>query len=634
VTADLATIDAGVETSGMSIALERLITGLADDQIASVLIDEQIMTSKALSDAQRVLSGSVAPTTLLAVLLRGAVISEQIALPAIARRLHAPLWSRGQLHAAYPRLMEGCEALGLSASWCKDQRVAFLHHAAEQLPTAVAADAAPSTARLPWTVILAGSPSPLLVEYLTELSFRYGGAVEGALAAPSDFLSCMEPAADLGTRVGGSLDLQHLRELAEEGPVIELVNSAMSRAVTLRASDLHLEPDSQGFVARVRVDGTMRELERYTSIPYEAVVCRVKILASMDIAERRLPQDGRLDARVNGISFDVRVSVIPMVRGESVVLRLLRQERAPTQLADLGMGESDAQLLQRWLAMPNGLILVTGPTGSGKSTSLYTAIDLLGKKTDKIVTVEDPVEYKLPGISQIQVNADIGLDFPQALRSILRHDPDVILIGEIRDGITAQIATQAALTGHLVLSTLHTNTAAGAVTRLLDMGVDSYLLADSLKGVMAQRLVRRLCPDCKQAADECPAPLRERLDRLHINLAAARPMRPVGCEKCSQSGYFGRVGIYDLIAFDSSMSQLIRPGVTAHDLETSAHHLKQSVPWADGWRKAAAGETTVEEIVGNTSELLQSPEVSTNLSIAMLPKLLPKLESPMKPENR
>jgi len=616
VIADYATTVTGDETAEPIVALDRLIIGLTDDRIASILLDEQILTSKALGDAGQVLSGSAVPTTLLAVLLRGAVISEQVALPAIARRLQAPLWSRGHLHAAHSRLMEGCAALGLSAAWCKDQRVAFLRHAAEQSPATPPESGTMSLARPLWAVILAGSPSPLLVEYLTEMNFRFRGAVEGALAAPSDFLSCMEPAANLGTRVGGNLDLQHLRELAEEGPVIELVNSAMSRAVTLRASDLHLEPDTQGFVARVRVDGTMRELERYTSIPYEAVVCRVKILASMDIAERRLPQDGRLDARVNGISFDVRVSVIPMVRGESVVLRLLRQERAPTRLADLGMGEDDAQLLQRWLAMPNGLILVTGPTGSGKSTTLYTAIDLLGKKTDKIVTVEDPVEYKLPGISQIQVNADIGLDFPQALRSILRHDPDVILIGEIRDGITAQIATQAALTGHLVLSTLHTNTAAGAVTRLLDMGVDSYLLADSLKGVMAQRLVRRLCPDCKQDAGECPAPLRERLDRLHIDPATARPMRPVGCDKCSQSGYLGRVGIYDLIAVDTSMSQLIRPGVTARDLEASAHNLKQSVPWADGWRKAAAGETTVEEIVGNTSELLQAPDAAADRDAA------------------
>jgi len=589
-----------------STGLPQLLAGLSDEHLESILLDEGVVTEPVLAKARQVLEASASATTLLGVLLRGAVVPEQIALAAVARRLGAPLWSREQLHAAYPRLVQGCAALGLNESWCKEQRVAFLADPPSPESGASSNPGQAPAATAQWIVILAGSPSPLLVEYLTELSFRLGPAVSGALAAPTDYASCMEQAASQDTRIGGNLDLQHLKELAEEGPVIELVNSVLSRAVTLRASDLHLEPDEQGFVARVRVDGTMRELERYTSIPYEAVVCRVKILASMDIAERRLPQDGRLDARVNGISFDVRVSVIPMVRGESVVLRLLRQERAPTSLEDLGMSGQDSALLKRWLALPNGLILVTGPTGSGKSTTLYTAIDLLGKKTDKIVTVEDPVEYKLPSVSQIQVNADIGLDFPQALRSILRHDPDVILIGEIRDGITAQIATQAALTGHLVLSTLHTNTAAGAVTRLLDMGVDTYLLADSLKGVMAQRLVRRLCPACKQAAVLCPAPLSARFRRLGIEPAQATPMRPVGCAQCSGSGYLGRIGIYDLIAFDAAMSQLIRPGVTARELEAAAHERLNSVPWADGWRKAAAGETTAEEIVGNTSELLQS----------------------------
>jgi general secretion pathway protein E len=421
------------------------------------------------------------------------------------------------------------------------------------------------------------------------------------LVATSDFLACHEQSAQADTHFGSGLDLQHLKELAEEGPVIELVNSVLSRAVSLRASDVHLEPAEKGFDVRLRVDGSMVELEHYASIPYEAVVCRVKILSVMDIAERRLPQDGRLDARVNGINFDVRVSVIPTARGESVVLRLLRQERMPQSLHDLGMADADAQLLERWLRLPNGLVLVTGPTGSGKSTTLYTTIDLLGRRTDKIVTVEDPVEYKLSGISQIQVNAEIGLDFAQALRSILRHDPDVILVGEIRDGTTAQIATQAALTGHLVLSTLHTNTAAGAVTRLLDMGVDSFLLADSLKGVMAQRLVRRLCPHCAVPQDNVADAVSQRLQRAGV--AQPKVMQAAGCPSCNQTGFLGRIGIYDLIAFDNALAARIKPGITARDIEQAFHESQQSMAWADGWRKVGAGLTTVEEIIGNTTEV-------------------------------
>jgi len=576
-----------------------LLEGLDDSSVAHLLLEEGGLSEQALHNARQVQATASTATTLLAVLLRTAAVPEQPTLALLAQHLQVPLWGRERLRALAGRVQSGGTTLGLSTGWCRDQRVAFVAGASQS------SNPNPNPIE-PWTLILAGAPSDLLRELLTQLVRRWPNAWTTALVTPSDFLAALDPADASDTQFGGELDLKHLKELAEEGPIIELVNSMLSRAVSLRASDVHLEPLEQGFVVRLRVDGRMRELERFNAVPYEAVVCRVKILSAMDIAERRLPQDGRLDARVNGISFDVRVSVIPMVRGESVVLRLLRQERMPSSLNDLGMSTQESQVLQRWLTLPNGLILVTGPTGSGKSTTLYTAIDLLGKKTDKIVTVEDPVEYKLPGVSQIQVNSEIGLDFPQALRSILRHDPDVILVGEIRDGLTAQIATQAALTGHLVLSTLHTNTAAGAVTRLLDMGVDAYLLADSLKGVMAQRLVRRLCPACKQPAADLPAALQARLGHVGVTPDLVRPMRAVGCEQCANSGFLGRVGIHDPISFDDTLARLIRPGVTASEIEQFAHQQRNTVPWTDGWRKVASGETTADEILANTSEAMST----------------------------
>ena len=557
---------------------------LNDAPVQQCLQQQGLLSATALQDVLRIQQAATQPASLLTLLLRSGAVAEHGAFAALAQHAGLPLLGRDQLRDGFAASLQTTEALGLTPTWCKDQKIAFV-------PTPDGA----------WSVVLAGTPSPVLRELLGQLQVQHRFAPAYALVQPTDFLACHEQSTQPETRFGGGLDLQHLKELAEEGPVIELVNSVLSRAVSLRASDVHLEPLEGGFDVRLRVDGSMVELERYTSIPYEAVVCRVKILSVMDIAERRLPQDGRLDARVNGINFDVRVSVIPTARGESVVMRLLRQERVPQSLADLGLADADAHLLERWLRLPNGLVLVTGPTGSGKSTTLYTTIDLLGRRTDKIITVEDPVEYKLDGVSQIQINTEIGMDFANALRSILRHDPDVILVGEIRDAATAQIATQAALTGHLVLSTLHTNTAAGAVTRLLDMGVDSFLLADSLKGVMAQRLVRKLCTACAQPLTDTPTEVTAKL--LRAGVSAPRLMRAVGCPKCNQTGFQGRLGIYDLIAFDNALASTIKPGITARDIEQAFHAGTRSMPWSDGWRKAGAGLTTIEEILGNTSEV-------------------------------
>ncbi len=400
---------------------------------------------------------------------------------------------------------------------------------------------------------------------------------------------------DGGTLVGGD-DLRALRELAEEGPTIELVNSVLSQAVTRRASDLHFEPEEAEFVVRARVDGDMLEQARFGRDRFDAVACRLKILASLDIAERRLPQDGRISARVNGESFDVRVSILPGALGESIVLRLLRQERKPTGLQDLGMTPTHAAMFEAWGRLPNGIVLVTGPTGSGKSTTLYTALELANDRSKKIITVEDPVEYKIRGITQLQVNADIGFTFAAALRSILRHDPDTILLGEIRDEETARIAIQSALTGHLVLSTLHTNSAIGAVTRLIDMGIEPFLIAASIRGLMAQRLVRHLCEHCAvpdTAPDEALSALLERL-----NLAAsARPRKAVGCAHCAGTGYFGRKAVYDLIEVTPELSHRIAAGDSEAQLLAAMGRSEANGLLASGVAMVAQGHTTLGEVL-------------------------------------
>ena len=400
-------------------------------------------------------------------------------------------------------------------------------------------------------------------------------------------------------------DIAHLRELAEEGPIVELVNSLLSQSVTHRASDIHIEPGEYGFVARVRVDGIMRNLQTFSADRFDATVCRIKILSQLDIAERRLPQDGRMTARIHGETFDVRVSILPGSNGESVVMRLLRQDRPNYNLGDLGMLHDHATLFNEWIEKPNGIILVTGPTGSGKTTTLYTALDLGNNGLKKIITIEDPVEYKLHGITQLQVNADIGYTFASALRSILRHDPDVILIGEIRDQETAAIAVQSALTGHLVFSTLHTNSAAGAISRLSDMGIEKFLLASSLRGIMAQRLVRRLCPHCSRPASTQQASQQAILQEMHTiwqktnqNQDQKIELRePVGCEKCLHSGYLGRIAVYEMFDVDDALrheilNQTSETKIIEHLRARNIRSMTQ-----DGYLKACSGITTLAEVI-------------------------------------
>ncbi|MDH4416566.1 MAG: ATPase, T2SS/T4P/T4SS family [Acidovorax sp.] len=395
--------------------------------------------------------------------------------------------------------------------------------------------------------------------------------------------------------------VEHLKDLASEAPVIRLVNSIIGRVIDLRASDIHLEPFDDGLHVRYRVDGVIHSGELVPPRLSAAVSSRVKLLAHLDIAERRLPQDGRIKTRVKGRELDLRVSTVPTVHGESVVMRVLDRASVRLELEKMGFEADTLARFNALLAKPHGILLVTGPTGSGKTTTLYAALAKIDATEQKIITVEDPVEYQLDGINQIQVHAQINLTFANALRSILRQDPDIIMIGEMRDGETAQIAVQSALTGHLVLSTLHTNTAAGAVIRMQDMGVERYLITSAVNGVLAQRLVRTLCTHCREPYQ----PDEEILQRTGLG-RFTRPgqvvYRAVGCVQCRQSGYRGRTGIHELLALDERMRRAIIEGRDASALNTIAAQAGMLSLYEDGLRKVASGLTTLDELARVTQD--------------------------------
>ena len=395
--------------------------------------------------------------------------------------------------------------------------------------------------------------------------------------------------------------VEHLKDMASEAPVIRMVNQIIGRVTDLRASDIHLEPFDDGLHVRYRVDGVIYTSEVVSPQHSAAVNSRVKLMAHLDIAERRLPQDGRIKTRVKGRELDLRVSTVPTVHGESVVMRVLDRSSVRYSLEAMGFAEDNLARFNLLLARPHGILLITGPTGSGKTTTLYTALSKLDASAHKIITVEEPVEYQLEGINQIQVHQQIGLSFASALRSILRQDPDIIMIGEMRDGETAQIAVQSALTGHLVLSTLHTNTAAGAIVRLQDMGIESYLITSSVNGVLSQRLVRRLCDHCKQPYQPEPS-VRVSSGLQRMGLEAPQLYKGVGCEQCRQTGYAGRCGIHELLVLDDNMRRGILDGLDAASLHTKAAAAGMHTLYEDGLRKVAAGITSLEELLRVTED--------------------------------
>lgn len=392
-----------------------------------------------------------------------------------------------------------------------------------------------------------------------------------------------------------------LRKLAEDAPVVELVNGMMARATDTRASDVHVEPEEFGFMVRYRIDGRLHAAEQYPRERFDAVVSRIKLISGLDIAERRLPQDGRFSIRTAGVDTDVRVSVIPGVLGESLVLRLLPNTQSTRfDLNNVGIEADHLALYRHWMAQPDGIVLVTGPTGSGKSTTLYATLVACDTAHERVLTVEDPVEYQIPGVTQFQVHPDIGFTFPAALRSILRHDPDTIMIGEIRDVETARIAVQASLTGHRVFSTLHTNDSATAFLRLADMGVEPFLVGATVRGVVAQRLVRRLCAHCATPwphVERLPTELVQALARFGRDLDGANFKQPVGCEHCSHTGYRGRIAIYELMsANDQLRAALNHPSPSLASLMDSIGPEFRNLR-DDGLIKAYRGVTSLEEVL-------------------------------------
>ena len=401
---------------------------------------------------------------------------------------------------------------------------------------------------------------------------------------------------------GGNEDLQQLKELASEAPIIRLVSLIISHALQARASDIHIEPFENRLIVRYRVDGVMHEVESPPRRFSAAVISRIKIMASLDIAERRLPQDGRIKLRLQGKEIDLRVSTVPTMHGESVVMRILDKSGTTLDFATLGFDAVGLERFSQVLSQPHGIVLVTGPTGSGKTTTLYTALDKLNKPDIKILTVEDPVEYQMEGINQIQVKPQIGLTFANALRSIVRQDPDVIMIGEIRDLETAQIAVQSALTGHMVLSTLHTNDAASTINRLLDMGMDDYLLTSTVNGILAQRLVRTLCSQCRQAYPALPEVVEEMQLQRYTAASPVTLYRPVGCEECGGTGYSGRVSIVELLVMTDTIRGMIMRHVTSGEVRQQAIVDGMQTMYENGLSKAVAGVTTIEEVLRVTRE--------------------------------
>src|SRR3990167_504203 len=418
----------------------------------------------------------------------------------------------------------------------------------------------------------------------------------------TDSTTAMQMAEDLGESLNLS-DLMHelpkaedLLEKQDDAPIIRLLNALLSEAIKEAASDVHIETFEDHVTIRFRLDGVLREVLEPPRILAPLIISRIKVMARLDIAEKRLPQDGRITLKIGGRAVDVRVSTMPTNHGERAVLRLLDKQSARLDLAELGMPADTLKLLRQLILKPHGIILVTGPTGSGKTTTLYAALTVLNDKKRNILTVEDPIEYDLVGIGQTQVNTKINMTFARGLRAILRQDPDVVMIGEIRDLETAQIAIQSSLTGHLVLSTLHTNSAIGAITRLDDMGVEPFLLAYSLTGVLAQRLIRLLCRHCKESR---AATARE----MELLLVEEQSViyHPVGCAHCRHTGYAGRSGVYELIAMDEALATMIHDRVSEQHMRKYARSLFVSIR-QDGCRRVLLGDTSLEEVLRVTGE--------------------------------
>ena len=556
-----------------------------DDELGRLLVERGRLDNAGLGRAQRVREAS--HDRLHALLPKLGLVSERDVAEALAQLLDLPLASE----ADYPDLpLHGDR---VSVNFLKEARILPLADTADGLTVAMADPLDRYTIGamqlfagkpvLPWVGV------PADIEAALERMFGRSGTIG----------EIVHSAGDQG-EIGAEDDVQRLRDLASEAPVVRIVNRLISKAVESRASDIHIEPLEQNLRVRYRVDGVLREVETPPVQLRAAMISRIKIMARLNIAERRLPQDGRIKLAVRGKDIDLRVATIPTMYGEAVVLRILDRGSVALDFTPLGFENRALSNYREALVRPNGIILVTGPTGSGKTTTLYTSLIELNTPDRKVLAVEDPIEYQLDGVNQVQIKPQIGLSFAHVLRSMLRHDPDVIMVGEIRDLETAQIAIQAALTGHLVLSTLHTNNAASTLTRLLDMGVEDYLMTSTLNAIVAQRLVRRLCRDCFEPY----RPLPEMLEQLGLEGREDITFwRPVGCPRCNDTGYYGRISINEVLVMSDPIRKQILHHAEATELQRVALGAGMRPMFQDGIEKAAAGVTTIEEVLRVTREV-------------------------------
>ncbi len=471
----------------------------------------------------------------------------------------------------------------------------------ERLPARFLRQARVFPLRMDGGALVLATADPLDFETLAAVRAATGLRVRAEIAPESEIADALEryygeeeaEAAAVGEDAETAAELEQLRDMASEAPVIRLVNAMIAQAVEKRASDIHIEPFEKEVKVRFRIDGVLQEQEPPPRELKAAVISRLKLMAKMNIAERRLPQDGRIKMKTLGREVDLRVSTLPTLYGESLVMRLLDRSAGDFyDLRNLGFDEHMLARMEHFTQLPHGIFLVTGPTGSGKSTTLYSALKRINQSDKKIITIEDPVEYQMDGINQIHVNPQIGLTFAAGLRHIVRQDPDVIMVGEIRDYETAEVAIRAALTGHFVYSTLHTNDAPSAITRLTDMGVENYLICSSLVAVLAQRLVRVICPGCKERDGERLTPAGELIPAW----------RGRGCERCFGTGYLGRVGIFEMMEMNDEIRKLIMAGADAAALTEAARRHGMRPLREDGWLKVRQGVTTAEEVLRVTQE--------------------------------
>ena len=546
--------------------------------LEDVLASQNVLSAEALDRALLVQRGS--GERLEAVLTRLGLLTEQALADVIGRATGLAVVDQ----TAYPAV--AIESVDIAVNFLREMRCVPV----KRTPSSV--------------VVAAVSPfDPFIAD---SMRFMFATRVDLVVGRASDIDAAIDRLyradaleSESDPQVDGE-DLERLKDLVSDAPVIRAVNKMIALASDERASDIHVEPTDDSLAVRFRIDGVLRDMPSLPAAMRASVVSRIKIMAGLNIAERRLPQDGRLRLAVRGHEIDLRVATAPSIHGESVVMRILDRSQLALDFGALGFAADLTGDLRKAIHMPHGIVLVTGPTGSGKTTTLYAALAELNQRERKLLTVEDPIEYRLPGVIQTQVNPAIGFTFGTALRSFLRQDPDVMMVGEIRDRETAEIAVQAALTGHMILSTLHTNTAAGAVTRLLDMGVEPLLLSSVLKAVVAQRLVRRLCAACRTPQDADPA-----LASLFARAGLGLPEKlhhPVGCAQCNMTGYSGRIAIFELLMVDSAVAGHILKGSNAQDIAAAASHAAMRSLLNDGLKRASEGITSVEEVLRVVSE--------------------------------